>query len=113
MQSVQGLLQPCRCFACAHLLDDSLVSLPTINTVRPCRYVGEWRAGQAEGYGVMQTAAGGRWEGRWRAGARHGRGVALSDCGAAEVQSFEGGLLVLGECGPPGPLPAHAPIRRA
>lgn len=113
MQSVQELLHPCRCSACAHLPDDFLVSLPTCNTGRSCRYVGEWRAGQADGYGVMQTAAGGRWEGPWRRGARHGRGVAVSDCGAAEFQSFEGSLLVLGKCGPPGPLPAHAPIRRA
>lgn len=104
---------PCTCSAVAQLTLSWNAELPSSSMGHSCRYVGEWRAGQAEGYGVMQTAAGGRWEGPWRGGARHGRGVAVSDCGAADFQSFDAGRLVLGEWGPPGPCPANAPIRCA
>ncbi len=55
------------------------------------RYVGEWREGVQDGYGVLQTAAGERWEGAWRGGLRHGRGVAVRADGTAVLQAWETG----------------------
>jgi hypothetical protein len=58
------------------------------------RYVGEWREGVQNGYGVLQTAAGERWEGAWRGGLRHGRGVAVRADGSAAPQAWEAGRAV-------------------
>lgn len=78
------------------------------------RYVGEWREGLADGYGVLQTATGERWEGMWRGGMRHGRGVAVSDSGTAEAQTWEvGGQVPTAHEMEPQPCAGAAPIRHA